>query len=74
VLIAAELTANAGRHGRVPGRDFHLRTHAPAGGRCVRVEVTDIRAERLPGCPDCSGGILAVAIMARVPTGELWAL
>jgi hypothetical protein len=38
VLIVAELTANAVRHGHVPGRDFHLRVHAPADGRTVRVE------------------------------------
>ncbi|WP_159670759.1 ATP-binding protein [Streptomyces mexicanus] len=51
VLITAELAANAVRHGHVPGRDFHLRLHdlptAP-GGRTVRVEVTDTRAERPP--------------------------
>lgn len=73
VLIAAELTANAVRHGHVPGRDFHLRLHAPAGGRCVRVEVTDTRAERLPvrpaapdaECPQESGrGLLLVSELA----------
>nr|WP_307782024.1 ATP-binding protein [Streptomyces sp. MBT65] len=53
VLIVAELTANAVRHGHVPGRDFHLRVHtlADAGGRTVRIEVTDTRAERLPRRP-----------------------
>jgi anti-sigma regulatory factor (Ser/Thr protein kinase) len=51
VLIVAELCANAVRHGNVPGRDFHLRVHAPADGRTVRVEVTDTRGERLPRCP-----------------------
>jgi anti-sigma regulatory factor (Ser/Thr protein kinase) len=51
VLIVAELTANAVRHGHVPGRDFHLRVLAPADGHTVRVEVTDTRAERLPRGP-----------------------
>ncbi|MEU1789391.1 ATP-binding protein [Streptomyces sparsogenes] len=50
-LIVTELCANAVRHGHVPGRDFHLRLHAPADGRAVRVEVTDSRAERLPRLP-----------------------
>ncbi|MGW9496432.1 ATP-binding protein [Streptomyces prasinus] len=44
-LIAAELTANAVRHGHVPGRDFHLSlTEAEDGTLCV--EVTDTRTER----------------------------
>jgi anti-sigma regulatory factor (Ser/Thr protein kinase) len=45
-LIAAELAANAVRHGRVPGRDFHLRLTATSG--TLRVEVTDTRTERVP--------------------------
>ncbi|MFE9879327.1 ATP-binding protein [Streptomyces sp. NPDC005784] len=45
-LITAELTANAVRHGHVPGRDFHLRLAGTDG--VLRVEVTDTRAERLP--------------------------
>ncbi|MFG2295592.1 ATP-binding protein [Streptomyces sp. NPDC048603] len=46
-LLAAELTANAVRHGRVPGRDFHVRlTTAPDA--TVRIEVTDTRGERHP--------------------------
>ncbi|MFF5962687.1 ATP-binding protein [Streptomyces collinus] len=52
VLIVAELTANAVRHGHVAGRDFRLRVHATADGGTVRVEVTDTRAERLPRRPD----------------------
>ncbi|MFD3620823.1 ATP-binding protein [Streptomyces sp. NPDC058676] len=48
VLIVAELTANAVRHGHVPGRDFHLCVHASADGRTVRVEVSDTRADRIP--------------------------
>ncbi|WP_179382289.1 ATP-binding protein [Streptomyces sp. SA15] len=55
VLIVAELTANAVRHGHVSGRDFHLRVHAPADGRTVRVEVTDTRAERIPRRPAVPG-------------------
>ncbi|MGW3410984.1 ATP-binding protein [Streptomyces sp. NPDC000888] len=51
VLIVAELTANAVRHGHVPGRDFRLRVHVTADGSTVRVEVTDTRAERLPRRP-----------------------
>ncbi|MEE1815570.1 ATP-binding protein [Streptomyces sp. SP18ES09] len=43
-LIAAELTANAVRHGHVPGRDFHLRLLLVAA--TLRIEVTDTRTER----------------------------
>ncbi|MFD3656403.1 ATP-binding protein [Streptomyces sp. NPDC058620] len=45
-LIVAELSANAVRHGHVPGRDFRLRLSAE--GRALRVEVTDTRGERIP--------------------------
>ncbi|MEU5435116.1 ATP-binding protein [Streptomyces sp. NPDC020719] len=48
VLIVAELTANAVRHGHVPGRDFRLRLRVTAHSRTARIEVTDARAERLP--------------------------
>jgi anti-sigma regulatory factor (Ser/Thr protein kinase) len=67
-LITAELTANAVRHGHVPGRDFHLRL-AETGG-VLRVEVTDTRAERLPapGAPHPDGesgrGLLLVDALA----------
>lgn len=73
VLIVAELTANAVRHGHVSGRDFHLRVHAGGDGRTVRVEVTDTRAERLPrllAVPDLAGaeeagrGLLLVSRLA----------
>ncbi|WP_330293930.1 ATP-binding protein [Streptomyces sp. NBC_00576] len=47
-LIAAELTANAVRHGHVPGRDFHLRLTLGPNGTVFRVEVTDTRAESQP--------------------------
>ncbi|WP_340560510.1 ATP-binding protein [Streptomyces sp. GSL17-111] len=45
-LIAAELVNNAVRHGHVPGRDFRLQLTDHAG--VVRVEVSDVRDERLP--------------------------
>jgi len=77
-LIAAELCANAVRHGNVPGRDFHLRlagVRLPAGGTTVRIEVTDTRGERLPtpAPADPTGGrtdgrgLLLVAALA-----DLW--
>ncbi|MFE7235262.1 ATP-binding protein [Streptomyces sp. NPDC057596] len=47
-LITAELCANAVRHGRVPGRDFHIRLTSEADGGRLRVEVSDTRAERRP--------------------------
>ncbi|WP_374114635.1 ATP-binding protein [Streptomyces cellostaticus] len=55
VLIVAELTANAVRHGHVPGRDFRLRLHVPPHDRAVRVEVTDARGERPPRRPTAVG-------------------
>ncbi|MBQ0988176.1 ATP-binding protein [Streptomyces sp. F63] len=51
VLIVAELTSNAVRHGHVPGRDFRLRLHVTPRPRTVRVEVTDARTERVPPRP-----------------------
>ncbi|MGW2912103.1 ATP-binding protein [Streptomyces asoensis] len=45
-LITAELTANAVRHGHVPGRDFHL--HLSLAEDVVHIEVTDTRAEKQP--------------------------
>ncbi|WP_371633856.1 ATP-binding protein [Streptomyces sp. NBC_01259] len=49
-LIAAELAANAIRHGHVPGRDFHVRL---VEGRSevmtvLCIEVADTRTERCP--------------------------
>ncbi|MEZ7006587.1 ATP-binding protein [Streptomyces sp. AD55] len=74
VLIVAELAANAVRHGCVPGRDFRLALEIPPGGRLVRIEVTDARAERLPRRPGAPGpaeepveggrGLLIVAHLA----------
>ncbi|MFE3266835.1 ATP-binding protein [Streptomyces sp. NPDC059215] len=69
-LIAAELAANAVRHGHVPGRDFHLRlTVSPD---TLRVEVTDTRTERVPprsvheapGDAESGRGLLLVARLA----------
>ncbi|MFK4146606.1 ATP-binding protein [Streptomyces sp. NPDC004065] len=56
-LVAAELCANAVRHGHVAGRDFRLRltvtpaTPATPATRTVRIEVTDTRGERVPRLP-----------------------
>ncbi|WP_240140069.1 ATP-binding protein [Streptomyces sp. MUM 178J] len=69
-LITAELTANAVRHGRVPGRDFHLRLTLAEG--TFRIEVADTRAERQPPLtlptPDPASesgrGLLLVAALA----------
>jgi anti-sigma regulatory factor (Ser/Thr protein kinase) len=46
-LITAELSANAVQHGRVPGRDFHVRLTTEASGE-LRLEVSDTRGERRP--------------------------
>ncbi|MFJ9628323.1 ATP-binding protein [Streptomyces sp. NPDC101175] len=51
MLVVAEFTANAVRHGHAPGRDFHLRVYVTADSRTVRVEVTAPPAERLPWRP-----------------------
>ncbi|MDT0544503.1 ATP-binding protein [Streptomyces lonegramiae] len=49
-LITSELAANAVRHGRVPGRDFHVRVTVPPGNPdpVIRIEVSDTRAEKQP--------------------------
>ncbi|MEW2305191.1 ATP-binding protein [Streptomyces sp. NPDC006655] len=74
VLVLGELTANAVRHGHVPGRDFHLLLHVSEPARTVRIEVTDTRTEctppepdalPVPGPEDTSGrGLLLVAGLA----------
>ncbi|MGW2335526.1 ATP-binding protein [Streptomyces sp. NPDC001685] len=51
VLVLGELTANAVRHGHVPGRDFHLRLQVCAPTRTAKIEVTDTRTERTPPDP-----------------------
>ncbi|WP_371801137.1 ATP-binding protein [Streptomyces sp. NBC_01005] len=73
-LIAAELAANAVRHGHVPGRDFHLRltigAEADTDSTSIRIEVTDTRTERMPTlttpAPDAEAGrgLLLVAALA----------
>ncbi|GGV75038.1 hypothetical protein GCM10010294_39030 [Streptomyces griseoloalbus] len=72
-LITAELCANAVQHGRVPGRDFHVRLAAEADGGWLRVEVSDTRTERRPATtvptdPDTESesgrGLLLVAALA----------
>ncbi|MFE0509271.1 ATP-binding protein [Streptomyces sp. NPDC058964] len=69
-LVAAELCANAVRHGHVAGRDFHvLLTADPATGT-VRIEVSDTRGERVPHLPtappdgDGGRGLLLVEALA----------
>ncbi|WP_370740982.1 ATP-binding protein [Streptomyces sp. Ncost-T10-10d] len=71
-LLAAELTANAVRHGHVPGRDFHVRltVDSDADATTIRIEVTDTRTERIPDLaspvPDAEAGrgLLLVAALA----------
>lgn len=87
-LLVGELTANAVRHSRAPGRDFALRLVLdPETGR-VRIEVSDANPEPPPARPvdpgpdDESGrGLLLVDILAarwgtspRSPVGKtVWA-
>ncbi|MFF7394001.1 ATP-binding protein [Streptomyces scabiei] len=69
-LITAELTANAVRHGHVPGRDFHLQLTLTEG--TFRIEVTDTRAEKRPpasppatdSLSESGRGLLLVATLA----------
>lgn len=72
-LLVAELAANAVRHGRVPGRDFHLRLTSEARTRLIRIEVSDASPAHPPtGSPapspspdDESGrGLLLVDVLA----------
>ncbi|MGW5095640.1 ATP-binding protein [Streptomyces nodosus] len=56
-LVAAELCANAVRHGHVAGRDFHLLLTADPSTATVRIEVSDTRGERLPCVPPAYGTI-----------------
>jgi anti-sigma regulatory factor (Ser/Thr protein kinase) len=50
-LVAAELCANAVRHGHVAGRDFHVLLTADPATSTVRLEVSDTRTGRLPCVP-----------------------
>ncbi|MFH9652304.1 ATP-binding protein [Streptomyces anulatus] len=67
-LIAAELAANAVRHGHVPSRNFHLRLTATSDA--LRVEGTDTRTERVPPSSpqaprgEAESGLLLVAGLA----------
>lgn len=81
-LIAAEFAANAVRHGRVPGRDFHLRLAEEDG--VVRLEVSDTRGERMPEprvpCGEGGRGLVLVETLAdkwgvapRQPGKTVWA-
>ncbi|MCP3767703.1 ATP-binding protein [Streptomyces sp. MAR25Y5] len=70
-LVAAELCANAVRHGHVAGRDFHLLLTADTATGTVRIEVSDTRGERLPAPPSSpptdgedGRGLLLVAALA----------
>jgi anti-sigma regulatory factor (Ser/Thr protein kinase) len=89
-LITAELCANAVRHGRVPGRDFHVRLAAEADGARLRLEVSDTRAEHRPVVTtptdtdaESGRGLLLVAALAddwgvtdrrRGPGKTVWAV
>nr|WP_051834801.1 ATP-binding protein [Streptomyces sp. NRRL S-15] len=69
-LIAAELSANAVRHGHVPGRGFHVQLTVTDG--TLRIEVTDTRAEKRPpaspsdtdSLSESGRGLLLVAALA----------
>ncbi|OEJ94668.1 ATP-binding protein [Streptomyces thermolilacinus] len=87
--LVAELAANAALHGRVPGRSFLLTLRLADGGRVLRVEAADTRAEAVPTSapqapPDDSEsgrGLLIVAALADrwgvtegpVPRKTVWA-
>ncbi|MFD0213852.1 ATP-binding protein [Streptomyces hirsutus] len=88
-LVVGELAANAVRHGRAPGRDFHLRLALDTAADLVRIEVADAAsAKRLPSAPPTScpegesgRGLLLVDVLAlrwgstpRRPVGKtVWA-
>ncbi|MGY0070973.1 ATP-binding protein [Streptomyces sp. QTS137] len=69
-LITSELTANAVRHGHVPGRDFHVQLTLTDD--TFRIEVTDTRDEKqAPASPPATDphsesgrGLLLVAALA----------
>ncbi|MEU4653062.1 ATP-binding protein [Streptomyces sp. NPDC023723] len=84
-LLVAELASNAATHGRVQGRDFHVRLHVLDD--TLRIEVTDTRGEQLPAlqAPDDDAesgrGLLLVEALAdrwgvadgRFPRKTMWA-
>ncbi|MGW4428279.1 ATP-binding protein [Streptomyces tendae] len=69
-LITAELTANAVRHGHVPGRDFDVQLTLAEG--TFRIEVTDALSEKRPpasppatdSLSESGRGLLLVAALA----------
>ncbi|MCL6736423.1 ATP-binding protein [Streptomyces neyagawaensis] len=87
-LIVAELASNAASHGRVLGRSFRLALELTLPGT-LRIEVTDMRGDRLPvrapvagGAPAQGGyGLLLVEELADrwgvvagpVPSKTVWA-
>lgn len=88
-LVVGELTANAVRHGRVPGHGFGLRLDLDTATGLIRVEVADAAAARRPPAtppsPSPEGesgrGLLLVEVVAarwgwtpRHPSGKtVWA-
>ncbi|MFD8674149.1 ATP-binding protein [Streptomyces seoulensis] len=76
VLITAELTANAVRHGHVAGRDFNVRL--TLAGRTARIEVSDTRGERVPprpgelGEPGLSDGGRGLLLVSRLASAWDW--
>ncbi len=86
--VVAELANNAVQHGHVPGRSFRL-TLTVSATDTLRIEVTDVRADRTPPAqprppaPDAEGGrgLLLVAALADrwgtdlgpVPCKTVWA-
>ncbi|MEW2163371.1 ATP-binding protein [Streptomyces sp. NPDC007084] len=88
-LVVGELTANAVRHGHVPGRDFRLRLGLAKDAGLVRIEVCDAAAAKQPlaappsAYPDGESGrgLLLVDVLAarwgwtpREPVGKtVWA-
>ncbi|MFJ3770965.1 ATP-binding protein [Streptomyces sp. NPDC090075] len=83
-LITAELSANAVRHGHVPGRDFHLQLALTEG--TFRIEVTDTRTERqsppLDSTSESGRGLFLMAALAdnrgvttspAIPGKTVWA-
>lgn len=87
-LLVAELAANAVRHARVPGRDFHLLVAFDGRASRFRIEVSDACQDRLPVHPvapaaeeESGRGLLLIDVLAdrwgwapRVPVGKtVWA-
>lgn len=88
-LVVGELTANAVRHGHVPGHGCRLRLGLDAGAGLVRIEVSDAAAaKRPPAAPppaypdgESGRGLLLVDVLAarwgwtpRHPVGKtVWA-